>query len=97
MSIGEALPAGGQGFSVLAPVGRVAGFLAVHHVGGDGEDGKGVPGLAVQAVLAQSVVELLRLLASDLVHPSSSLLPELGEVAFDFKIGDQAGFGVGCT
>ena len=46
---------------------------------------------------AQGMVELLCLLAGDLVHPVV-VVAKLGEVAFDFKVGDQAGFGVpGCT
>ena len=52
-----------------------------------------MPGLAVQAVLAQSVVELFRLLAGDLVHPVV-VVAELGEVALGFKVGDKAGLRV---
>ena len=73
------LAPGARGSPCFRPSGGVAGLFAVHHVGSDGEDGQGVPGLAVQAVLAQSVVELLRLLASDLRPPGRRRVAEAGK------------------
>ena len=75
--------------ALAAAVRRVAGLFAVHHVGGDGQDGQGVDCTAIQWVLFQRLIELLDLLAGDGVH-AVVVVAELREVALDRKVHDDA-------
>ena len=81
--------AGGEGSTFLAAVGGCAGGLAVHHVGGDGQDrGRGL-GIAVGVLLLDHLDEGLQQPLGDVVS-AVVVVAVLGEVADRFKAGHHA-------
>ena len=72
--------AGGEGIAALTAVRGGAGVLAVHHVGGDGQDGGGGLAAAVGVVGLDVLHEAVHDVVGDLVHPVV-VVAVLGEVA----------------
>src|SRR5215471_12341207 len=78
-------------FAFLTTVRRVAGILAIHHVGGDGEHRLGVHRLPIGRILPQ-----LRHKRAD--HPGSQLIDsivvvsKLWEIPGYLKVSDQTSF-----
>lgn len=85
------LGAGGEGLPGLAAVGGAARFLAVYHVGGDGEDGHGGLGFPIGGAFLQLAHEHLHHRHGDVVHPGI-VVAEFGEVTLHLKIHRQAAF-----
>src|SRR5699024_6979403 len=81
--------AGGKGSVGLAPVGQGAGVLAIHHVGGDGQDGGGGLRVAVGVALLDHLQEGAQQPHADVIG-AVVVVAVLGEVAFDGKIHGQA-------
>ena len=81
--------AGSHGSAVLAAVGGCAGGLAVHHVGGDGQDGGRGLGIAVGVLLLHHVDEGLQQPLGDVVR-AVVVVAVLGEIAHGLKAGDHA-------
>eukprot|EP00123_Amoebidium_parasiticum_P011590 comp20802_c0_seq2/m.27381 comp20802_c0_seq2/g.27381 ORF comp20802_c0_seq2/g.27381 comp20802_c0_seq2/m.27381 type:complete len:542 (+) comp20802_c0_seq2:380-2005(+) len=89
---------GGKSLTLNAAVGGGASLAAVDDIGGDGENGEGVLGIAVGGVLLELVGELLHNFTGNGVH-TEIIVAVLGEVSLDVKCGSDSGFGVahGCN
>ena len=79
----------GKGLAGAAAVGRVAGLLAVHHVGGDGEHRLGGHGIAVGVQLAKLVHEVGYQRLGDFVH-AGVVVAVAGELALGLEVDDEA-------
>ena len=77
---------GGKGGTAI---GQSTGVLAVHHVGGDGQDGGGSLGVAVGVALLDHLKEGLEQPHADLVG-AIVIVAVLGEVALGLKAGGKA-------
>ena len=78
----------GERHAGLTAIGRGAGVLAIHHIGGDGEDRGGGHGVAVGLVATDALHELMH----DVVGKSVDavvIVAVLGEVALDVEVDDD--------
>ena len=82
---------GGKGLPRLSAVRGGAGFLAVNHVGGNGEDGHGGDGIPVGSPAGQALHKAIHHHGGQLVH-SRIIVAELGVIPLNGKVRGDALF-----
>src|SRR5690554_4195295 len=80
-----------KGHALGAPVGRRSGLFAIHHIGGNGQDGQGGLRIFIGGQLLQQFIEVSRYFLSKNIYPVV-VVAVAGKVPFYFEVGRNACF-----